>query len=205
MRKRSAKQPLQEPPPPPPTPQPRTRPTTRAERNERLDQVEFWMARGDTEGTIEKNVRQRWDLGRFGTRKLMTEVRERWKEAGKEGLAERKQRQLVRLRQVLRLAMSMTKKVMVNGIERDVSDVDRFKFSTIVQLENLIADIEGNKAPLKVELNATANAALMSVMAGMTEERKAKLLEEQRAMRAAALLAGYREPEPERVIVEHKP
>lgn len=163
------------------------------------------MARGDTEGTIEKNVRQRWDLGRFGTRKLMTEVRERWKEAGKEGLAERKQRQLVRLRQVLRLAMSMTKKVMVNGIERDVSDVDRFKFSTIVQLENLIADIEGNKAPLKVELNATANAALMSVMAGMTEERKAKLLEEQRAMRAAALLAGYREPEPERVIVEHKP
>lgn len=202
MRKRRAQA---EPPPPPPAPAPRTRPTTRAERNERLDQVEFWMARGDGEAAVERQVRERWGLGRFGTRKLMREVRERWKEAGKEGLVERKQKQLRRIYQWLRLATSATKRVTVNGVEREVPDVDKFKFATITQLEDLIADIEGNKAPVKLELNATANAALMSVMAGMSEERKAKMLEEQKAMRSAALLAGYRDPEPERVIVEHKP
>lgn len=178
------RRPIAELPPPPPEPPPATLPTTRLQRQQRRDQVEFMLIRGDGFTKVAEMCRERFSIGAKGTRKLVDEVHTMWADEGEKDRVIRKERQLRRLYQELQMC-----KVARNA--DGTIDPGHFKWTAITQLEKLIAEIEGNLAPIKVEATATLNHALIAVIHGLTDEQKVEMIARQRAMRLAAASAGY--------------
>lgn len=173
-------------------------PTFEEEQCERLWR---WLARGASDANIVRLARRPWANGGLGvgmarTKTLLRKVRgdlqrdfETRKATAKAEQSERLRELLVRLSEnavdVPRRQVGKDGKVTVTYVRQT-----RVPWSSIVRTEELLADVEGTRDPIRVEHDVRLRASIMGVIANLTPERMEQLLERAQARKAALPASG---------------
>jgi hypothetical protein len=83
----------------------------------------------------------------------------------------------------------------VNRLMQSMRDARRAgKWSAVLGFERLIADIQGTREPLRVDLNMNVNTALMNIIGSYTDEQRDSILAEYEEMEERAKLAEAQDP-----------
>lgn len=147
-----------------------------AARRERMNAIEQLMVAGVSMTRIEDMCRDKFQMTKGKVRTYADLVRTRWAE---EERANRPSNKAQAIRRCL----------------GHIAEARRDKnWAAVAQLEKHLADLQGTREPVEVNLNidATVTEAALHVVANLTPERRAALIAEQRALRALA--AAHRAP-----------
>lgn len=149
------------------------RSVSKAEHERRHLLIQQMLIRGGTARQIEIACREQFHITAIRTQQIIARVRERWSADEHAERPHWKQEQMLRIRQAMRMAL--------DG-ERDQDNPKRYvrkpDLNVYRQLESLLADIQGTKAAIKVDLNQNVNVALVQVMGSMTNDEVKALADE---------------------------
>lgn len=141
-----------------------------AERRTRLDFIEKLLIAGIAIARIESACRDQFSMPKSAVSKCVEQVHARWADEERSNRLHYKTQAMRRL-------------------YGHVAEARKDKnWAAVAQLERLLADIQGTKEPLEVQLNvdATISEAVLHVVANLSPERRVALIEEQRRLRALA-------------------
>lgn len=139
---------------------------TPEQRRARLMAVEQMLTLGSTPAQMEAALKAQFNMGPGAVASYVARVRARWAAEGEQDRAQLKKAAVKRLQQHIRGAVA------------------KGQFSAVAQLERLLADIQGTKEAVEVNLNVstTVTEAVIGIVTGMTAEEQAALIEEQRRL-----------------------
>lgn len=144
----------------------RVRHVTPEQRRARLMAVEQMLTLGVTPQQMEATLKAQYDMGPAKVASYVGQVRARWAAEGEQDRAQLKKAAIRRIQQHIRGAVA------------------KGQFSAVAQLERLLADIQGTKEAVEVNLNVstTVTEAVIGIVTGMTAEEQAALIEEQKRL-----------------------
>lgn len=142
------------------------------ERRKRLDFIEKLLVAGVNTGRIESACREAFNppMPKTSVAKYIEQVRARWAEEERTNRVHYKAQAMRRLYGHVAEARKAA------------------NWAAVAQLERLLADIQGTKEPVEVQLNvdATVTEAVLHVVATLSPERRRAMIEEQRRLRELA-------------------
>ncbi len=150
------------------------------------------LVRGVSTQTLYAAVRAQYGYGRDRANVLARRVRESLKSEADERRPFARSEQIGRLRSLIaELRQPKTREVtrMKGGKKVTEQVALPLPANAILRAEELLADVEGNVAPIKVDVEVTVTAKLQNVFSTMTPERAAFLLERARERRRLAAAA----------------
>lgn len=167
----------------PPAPPPATKTTwTRQEIAEQEERVEAGLVRAASVNQIAETLRTEHGVGRRRTLQLIARIRERWSRETESTRAYTRDEQIRRVRLYIQRLQGRPK--IVNGEMKGWDEPPNYHM--LHKWESLLADLEGNKEPLKINVDVRYTEAMLSVMAGVTGEDLLRLAQEQREIEAKA-------------------
>lgn len=140
------------------------------ERRVRFEMIEGLMVAGLSVEQIAKAARKSFGMTKPQTQSYVARIRDRWTEEEKE-------------------ARPHNKSQATRRIVGHIAEARRDKnWSAVAQLEKLLSDMQGTKEPTEINVNvdATMSQAIVAVVANLTPERRAAMIEEQRRLRELA-------------------
>jgi len=143
---------------------------THDEKKRRLAEIEKLMMLGVAQTQIEHACRAKYGMKTGQVRRYQAEIRDRWAEE------ETTNRPTNKAAAVRRLYSHIQK-----ALQKE-------EWAAVAAFERILSDIQGTKEAIEVNLNvdATVTEATLHVVANLTPERRAALLEEQRRLRMLA-------------------
>jgi hypothetical protein len=171
---------------------------TPTEEERRLEFVFRLLARGCSDSLVRRIARQELGTGTVATTRLIGLVRERLRVDVEGRRPYARAEQIARLRDTiekLKTPRFRTAKRRERGEdgrvrEREVQEEVPLPAQNIMRAEELLADLEGNRVPIKVEVEHTLGLAARAVFANLTPERMEALLERARERKRLALAAS---------------
>lgn len=160
---------------------------SRTETEEQLQAVEQLLRSMVSPRDIEQVLRKKFGpVGRIRTMRLIARTYERWREDDKNAVPHQKAAQSRRIAQYLQQARG----VFENGRWTVKPD-----WKAVAMFENILADVQGTRAPIEVNVDARVSQSLQAIIASMTPEQMAERLAVVRQRRELAEQAR-RPPEP---------
>jgi hypothetical protein len=131
--------------------------------------------------SIERAMRERYDLGANRTGRLIERVRRRWLDEGKEAMPSNKEAQIRRLERYIQLAQ---------GVRRPEAEGGGWKvrpeWSAIGKFEALLADLLGTRAPIEIAVSARISTTAMNIISSLSPEELTARLDRARERKALA-------------------
>ena len=162
-----------------------------AQQRERSTAIEQLLISGVSRSRIEGLMRERYEMSSGAVRGVIERVRRRWAEEERESRLHYKEMAMRRLYGHIAEARKAA------------------NWPAVAQLERLLAEMQGTREPMVVEVNASAllTESAAHVLSQMTPERRGALIAQQRELRALAASAAATRPVVETTAepVEPKP
>jgi hypothetical protein len=168
---------------------------TPTEEERRLEFVFRLLARGCSDSLVRRIARQELGTGTVATTRLIGLVRERLRVDVEGRRPYARAEQIARLRDTIEKLKTPRFRVQKVRDAQSGQMVDReveqpLPAQNIMRAEELLADLEGNRVPIKVEVEHTLGIAARAVFANLTPERMEALLERARERKRLALAAS---------------
>jgi|ERR1019366_4804450 hypothetical protein len=164
------------------------------EDEKRLEFIFRMLARAYSDQLICRIARGELGVGTSATRTLIARAREKLRVQAEENRPYARAEQIARLRDLIeklktpKFRMQMVKELGPNGkpvqVPRQVEQP--LPAQAIMRAEEQLARVEGNEAPIKVEVQVALKASAMALFANLSEERFAQLLERARERKRLA-------------------
>lgn len=139
-----------------------------------LQTIEALMLVASSNAVIVREMRERFDgVSKGRVEALMGRVRERWLEEDREARPTNKAAQVRRLKGYIARASRGERNA--NG-----EYVVKPDLKTVKELEQLLCRIEGNEAPVEVNVDVRVGRAATQIIAGLTREELQEMMEEAR-------------------------
>ena len=163
---------------------------TRAEAEAQERDVETLLAGATTDAQVISALRQRHQVGAVRTKSLMARVRARWAREDEERSSSNRSEAIRRAKRMLRQVLERLNPPDPKHAP-STGDLVRLH-STAHKWETHLADLQGTKAPLRLELDLQVSQAILQVIATMDADEVAEELAQQRALeqQAAAFRAS---------------
>jgi|HubBroStandDraft_6_1064221.scaffolds.fasta_scaffold183991_5 hypothetical protein len=161
------------------------------EEDKRLEFVFRLMMRAYSDILIVRLSRAQFGIGEAATRTLLHKVREKIRGDVDGNKPYARAEQIARLRDTIE-KLKTPKVRTVRGKEVELP----LPAQSIMRAEELLADLEGNRAPIKIDVEHQLSVSLRAVLATMPPERYTQLLELARERKRLALLASRTVEEP---------
>lgn len=164
------------------------------EQDRRLEFIFRMMMRGYSETLMVRVARTELGVGVLATRNLIAEVRVKLRGDAEDRKPFARAEQIARVRDTIeKLKTPRFKTVRVKGRDAKGKEVvsnqqveQPLPANAILRAEELLADLEGNRAPVVVQVEHTLKASAMALFASLPPERYDQLLERARERKRLA-------------------